>query len=130
MTAGHFDEHTAVARGVLKNNNNGTWSYNAWLKNQWTLYPMDQKYLFLKIQRLLFLAKVELKVLSIHPGGYEYQDGEKSLFNGDGIGVLIFKQVKYRIGYGGISSSEKKIAFVNLREIRDIKFPSTRSSGL
>ena len=34
----------------------------------------------------------------------------------------VFKQVGDRIGYGGISSTQKEIAFVNLREIRDIKF--------
>ena len=56
------------------------------------------------------------------PGGYEYQDGEASIFNGDGVKKSIFKQVGERIGYGGISSTQKEIAFVNLREIRDIKF--------
>ncbi len=33
-----------------------------------------------------------------------------------------FKQIGERIGYGGITSDYKQIAFVNLREIRDIKF--------
>lgn len=55
-------------------------------------------------------------------GSYDFQEGEKSIFNGDGFGSAIFGQVKDRIGYGGISSSEHRIAFVNLREIRDIKF--------
>ena len=56
------------------------------------------------------------------PGGYEYHDGQDSVFNGDGIGNSIFKQIGERIGYGGIASDYKQIAFVNLHEIRDIKF--------
>ena len=56
------------------------------------------------------------------PGSYEYKDGEKSLLDGDGIKQAIVDQVKNRFGYGGISPEQKKIAFVNLREIRDIKF--------
>ncbi len=55
-------------------------------------------------------------------GGYEYQQGTSSIFNGDGIGKAVFGQVKDRFGYGGVSAENKKIAFVNLREIRDIKF--------
>lgn len=56
------------------------------------------------------------------PGGYEYHDGQDSVFDGDGIGSALFKQMGDRIGFGGISSDYKKIEFVNLREIRDIKF--------
>ena len=56
------------------------------------------------------------------PGGYEYHDGQESIFNGDAVKKSIFKQIGERIGYGGITSDYKQIAFVNLREIRDIKF--------
>ena len=53
---------------------------------------------------------------------YEYLDGEKSIFSADNIGGAIFNEVKDRIGYGGISDKQKRIAYVNLREIRAIKF--------
>ena len=43
-------------------------------------------------------------------------------FNGDGVKKSIFKQIGERSGYGGITSDYRQIAFVNLREIRDIKF--------
>ena len=56
------------------------------------------------------------------PGGYEYQNGEESIFNGNSFKSAIINQVKDRISYGGQTSSQTQIAFVNLREIRDIKF--------
>jgi len=58
----------------------------------------------------------------IDPGSYEYQDGQESVFSGGGFGKALFKQAAERVGYGGISSDEKRIAYVNLREIRNIKF--------
>lgn len=42
------------------------------------------------------------------PGGYEYQEGEESVFNGDGIKKSIFKQAIDCMGYGEISDSQKR----------------------
>ena len=55
------------------------------------------------------------------PGGYEYRDGEKSVLAGDGIGSL-FSSVASRLTFGGQPVETKYVAFVNLREIRGIKF--------
>ena len=55
-------------------------------------------------------------------GAYEYQEGENSIFNDDGFESSIFNQIKERIKFGGITYTQKQIAFVNLREIRNIKF--------
>jgi len=56
------------------------------------------------------------------PGGYEYQNGESSVFNGDGLKKSLFDNVVNRVGFGGQSDQQKQICFVNLREIRDIRF--------
>jgi membrane protease subunit (stomatin/prohibitin family) len=119
ITAGHFDEHTVVAPGVLKYNNNGrgvnTHGFMDIISNGSKIFVPENTAAFIFSQ-----GGIENMITT--PGGYEYKDGDKSIFKGNGIAASIIKQAKDRIGFGGISSSEKKIAFVNLREIRDIKF--------
>ncbi|MDY2529793.1 SPFH domain-containing protein, partial [Weissella confusa] len=55
------------------------------------------------------------------PGEFAYQNGEDSLLNGASVGAVL-NQAKDRFTFGGQPGEEKHIAFVNLREIRDIKF--------
>lgn len=54
-------------------------------------------------------------------GGYVYQNGESSIFSGGGLGS-IFNQTGERFKYGGVPSNQKRVTFINLREIRNIKF--------
>lgn len=56
------------------------------------------------------------------PGGYEYTDGEASIFNGDSINDSIIKEFKERFKFSGYTPQQKIILFVNLKEIRNIKF--------
>lgn len=119
ITAGNFDEHTVVVPGVLKSTNNGRGTNqkgsDGVISNGSKIYVPENTAAFI-------FSQSGIENIITTPGGYEYQDGEDSVFNGDGIRKTIFKQVVDRIGYGGISVSQKEIAFVNLREIRDIKF--------
>lgn len=55
------------------------------------------------------------------PGGYIYQNGEESIMNHGNIDTL-FKQMGDRFKFGGVPNTQKKVTFVNLREIRNIKF--------
>jgi membrane protease subunit (stomatin/prohibitin family) len=119
ITAGYFDEHTAVAPGILKTNNNGR-GVNP--HGSMDVISNGSKIFIPENTAAFIYSQAGIENIITTPGGYEYQDGEESVFNGYGIAASIFKQAKDRIGYGGISSSEKRIAFVNLREIRDIKF--------
>lgn len=119
ITAGHFDEHTVVTPGILKYNNNGR-GVNT--HDNMDIISNGSKIFVPENTAAFIFSQGGIENIITTPGGYEYQDGEESIFNGPDLGAFIFKQVKDRIGYGGNSSSEKKIAFVNLREIRDIKF--------
>ena len=61
------------------------------------------------------------------PGGYEYRDGQATVFDAKdradvGIGKTLLGQAAERFTFGGISPDDKRIAFVNLREIRGIRF--------
>lgn len=119
ITAGRFDEHSAVVPGVLKDEDNGRGSNGRGsegvITNGSKIYVPENTAAFIFNQ-----SGIE-NIIS-QPGGYEYHDGQESIFNGDGVKKSIFKQIGERIGYGGITSDYKQIAFVNLREIRDIKF--------
>ena len=119
ITASHFDEHTVVSPGILKQTNKGRGSNyngsNGVISNGSKIYIPENTSAFI-------FSQSGIEEIITTPGGYEYQNGQKSIFNGDGITNSIFKQVKDRIGYGGHTSDQKQIAFVNLREIRGIKF--------
>lgn len=119
ITAAHFDEHTVVSPGIYQQTNKGRGSNfngsNGVISN-------GSKILIPENTAAFIFSQSGIEEIIITPGGYEYQNGQKSIFNGDGITGSIFNQVKDRIGFGGMTSDQKQIAFVNLREIRDIKF--------
>ncbi|WHY86679.1 SPFH domain-containing protein [Neobacillus novalis] len=119
ITASHFDEHTVVSPGILKQTNKGRGSNyngsNGVISNGSKIYIPENTAAFI-------FSQSGIEEIITTSGGYEYQNGQKSIFNGDGITNSILKQVKVRIGYGGQTSDQKQIAFVNLREIRGIKF--------
>ena len=119
ITAGTFDEHVVVSPGIHKATNNGRgtnmYGSDGVISNGSKIYVPENTAAFI-------FSQSGIEDIITEAGGYEYQNGQSSIFNGDGLGKSIFGQVRDRIGYGGISSDYKQVAFVNLREIRDIKF--------
>lgn len=119
VTADEFDEHTLVAPGIIKTKNNGRGTNSPGsdgvISNGSIIYVPDNT------AAVLFNQNAIEYCIS-KPGGYEYKDGDPSVFNGDGILKPITSQIKKRFGFGGISPDKKQIAFVNLREIRSIPF--------
>ncbi len=119
ITAGQFDEYSAVIPGVLKTTNNGR---GANLHSSKGVISNGSKIYIPENTAAFIFDQSGIEEIITEPGGYEYQNGQKSIFNNDGLGSSILKQASERIGFGGISADNKEIAFVNLREIRDIKF--------
>ncbi|SEF91230.1 Membrane protease subunit, stomatin/prohibitin family, contains C-terminal Zn-ribbon domain [Eubacterium ruminantium] len=119
ITADYFDEHIAVTPGYLKSTNNGrgtnTKGSDGVISNGSKIYVPENTAAFI-------FSQSGIEDIITEPGGYEYQNGQDSVFNGDGAKKSIFGQIKDRVGYGGITPEYKQVAFVNLREIRDIKF--------
>lgn len=117
-TVGPFDEHTAVAPGVLKNTNRGRGS---------NLHGMDGvisngSRIFVPENAAAFVfSQGGIETVVDTPGNYEYQDGEASIFDNPNVASLV-GQMADRVGFGGIPVIEKRVAFVNLREIRHIRF--------
>ncbi len=119
ITAGAFDEYTVVTPGILKNTNNGR---GVNVNGSKGVISNGSKIFVPENTAAFIFSQSGIENIITTAGGYEYQDGEASIFNRDGFSKSILKQTADRIGYGGISSTQKEIAFVNLREIRDIRF--------
>jgi len=119
ITAGNFDEHSAVVPGILKTSSRGLGSNTMGTED---VISNGSRILIPENTAAFIFSQSAIENIITEPGNYEYQDGQESVFNGDKIAKAIFKQVKDRVGYGGITADQKWIAFVNLREIRDIKF--------
>lgn len=119
FTAGPFDEYTVVTPGVLiaKNNDRGsnTRSSVGVITNGSKIFVPENTAAFI-------FSQSGIENIITEPGGYEYLDGQDSLFTGADFGEAIVDQTIERFAHGGITDEYKKIAFVNLREIRDIRF--------
>lgn len=123
VTAAAFDEHTVVAPGIRKNSQNGRGTNlgsDDILSNGSIIFVPENTAAFIFSQ-----AGIEQVITT--PGGFEYRDGQASVFDeqdrrGKGIGKIILDEAADRIGFSGMSEDEKRVAFVNLREIRGLKF--------
>ena len=119
ITVDPFDELTAVLPGYLKKTNSGKgnnfYGSKDIISNGSIIFVPENTVAVVYSQGLI-------ENIITKPGGYEYLDGEKSILNGDDLLDTIFDQVKERIRFGGISSTEKKVSFVNLRGLRGILF--------
>lgn len=123
VTAGHFDEHVVVAPGVRKvgqNGRGGNYGSNDVLSNGSLIFVPENTAAFI-------LSQAGIEQVITEPGGFEYRDGEASVFDDhdreeQGVLKMVLGQAARRVGYAGMSPSQKRVAFVNLREIRGIKF--------
>lgn len=123
ITADHFDEHTLVTPGVRRNSQNGRGgNYGAEdiLSNGSIIYVPENTAAFVFSQ-----AGIEQVIAT--PGGYEYRNGQATIFDEKdraegGLGRIFVQQAAERIGFGGMSPDSKRVAFVNLRELRGIRF--------
>mgnify|MGYP004574015591 FL=1 len=123
VTVEEFDERTAVAPGVRKRNNEG-YGYNQGqsniLSNGSIIYVPENTAAFI-------FSQSGIEDVITKPGGYEYRDGQLSVFDKQsrdesGIVKTLFNQTAQRIGFSGMSADDKRVSFVNLRELRGIKF--------
>lgn len=123
ITAPTFDEHSAVAAGIRKNEQNG---YGANYGAQDIL--SNGSMIFVPENTAAFVfSQSGIEQIITTPGGFEYRNGELTVFDktdrkNAGVGKILLDQAADRIGFSGMSSEDKHVAFVNLREIRGLKF--------
>ncbi len=123
VTAGPFDEHTWVASGIRKRSQNQrgmNMGAEDILSNGSQIFVPENTAAFI-------FSQSGIEQMITRPGSYEYHDGQASVFDAQsradtGIVHSIVGQAVERFGFSGMSPDEKRVAFVNLREIRGIKF--------
>lgn len=123
VTAADFDEHTLVSPGIRKGDQNGrgnNYGSQDILSNGSMIFVPENTAAFI-------FSQAGIEQVIADPGGYEYRNGQASVFDKQdraetGIAKTILGQAAERIGFSGMSSSEKRIAFINLREMRGVKF--------
>lgn len=116
-TARPFNEHDAIVPGTLKNTNRGRganlYSSDGVITNGSRIFVPENTAAYV-------FSQAGIETIVTESGNYVYESGEESVFH-DGIESII-NQVIDRVAYGGEPVTEKRIAFVNLREIRHIPF--------
>lgn len=112
-----FDEHMVVVPGVVKTKHTGSASDN----RPTGVISTGSKVFVPENTAAFVFSQGGIEAILTEPGDYEYIDGEASIFNGSPLGGII-DQVAERVRFGGATPVDKKIAFVNLREIRGIPF--------
>lgn len=119
ITAGHFNEQTVVAPGVYRQSNNGR---GANFKGSVDVISNGSKIFVPENTAAFIFSQAGVEDIITEPGGYEYRAGQPSIFAGDGLAASVVTQAIDRFGYGGQTSDQKNLVFVNLREIRGLKF--------
>lgn len=123
VTSAPFNEHTLVAPGVRKRDQEG-YGANRGLDD----ILSNGSIIFVPENTAAFIfSQSGIEQIITTPGGYEYRNGEATVFDKQdrqelGLGKILLSQAGDRLGFSGMSSEEKRVAFVNLREIRNIKF--------
>ena len=123
VTAAPFDEHTIVAPGIRKDSQNGLGANNSAEDTH-----SKRSIIFVPENTAAFVfSQAGIEQVITTPGGFEYRNGEATVFDEQdrrekGIGKILLGQAADRIGFSGMSAEEKRVAFVNLREIRGLKF--------
>lgn len=123
ITASPFDEHTVVAPGIRKRSQDGRGANRGSgdvLSNGSVIFVPENTAAFV-------FSQAGIEQVITEPGGFEYRNGEASVFDERdrrerGIGKILLEQAVDRIGFSGMTADEKRVAFVNLREIRGLKF--------
>lgn len=123
VTAEPFDELTVVAPGVLQRTNFGRganfWGSEDVLSNGSKIFVPENTAAFV-------FSQSGIQEIVTEPGGYEYRNGQSSILAGDGIKKSFVDQIANRMTFGGQTDDQQFVSFVNLREIRGVKF-GTRS---
>lgn len=116
ITSDQFGELTLCLPGILKETNRDRGSNT---KGSEGIITNGSKIFIPENTAAFIWSQDGIEEVITEPGGYTYQNGEGSVFSG-GKGLL--RQIGERTIFGGVPNQLKRVSFINLREIRNIKF--------
>lgn len=118
ITVDKFDEQTLCMPGKFQSKNrwrgSNTEGSDGIITNGSKIYVPENTAAFV-------FSQGGIEGVITDPGGYIYQTGESSILNGGSIDNML-NQIGDRFRFGGVPNVQKRVSFVNLREIRNIKF--------
>ena len=116
ITIDSFDNYTTVKPGLLRSKTGDICEITSVANGSRVFVPENTCALIIK--------NGKIENVAFDSGTYEILDGEKTIFNGDGIVQSLIKPVTKKIGFGGQEINGITVAFVNLKDIKNLKFGS------
>lgn len=124
--SGHFDEHSVLVRGKKKETDNGRGSNT---KGSSGVITNGSLIFVPENTACVIYNQGGIEEIITKPGGYKYESGQSSVFEKKDGESPIKDQINERFAFGGISPDQKEIAYVNLREIKGLKFGTAREQS-
>lgn len=120
FTAPAFDEQTLVAPGVLRERNNDRGSNTRASMN---VVTDGSRIAVPENTAVIITDGGGIVSMSTEPGYFVFRnDGMPSIFTGSGVHESLISQSWARFKFGGVPGQQQLVYFVNLREIRNLKF--------
>ncbi len=115
-----FDEQTIVAPGILQESNRGRGSNRSSSAN---VITDGSRVVVPENTAVIITDGGGIASLSTLPGYFVFRnDGQPSIFNGSGLRESLIRQSWKRFKFGGQPSKQQLIYYINLREIRNLRF--------
>jgi membrane protease subunit (stomatin/prohibitin family) len=119
ITAGSFDEQTAVVPGIKLISNNGRGANQS---GSVGVITAGSKIFVPENTAMFIFDQGGIESVVVESGGYEYKSGQSSIFDSEDRVGSFMDEATNRFEFGGQPSEIKHVAYVNLRELRGIKF--------
>lgn len=122
ITAGKFNEQMVFAPGIYQEQNNGrgvNTNGSAGVISHGSVLRVPEN------TAAVIFSQSGIEQMITEAGEFVYDEGEVSIFHGDDVvnsARAVLNNIGERFKFGGQASVEKYIGFVNLREIRGMKF--------
>ncbi|RYC05656.1 SPFH domain-containing protein [Nocardioides zhouii] len=120
FVAPRFDEQTIVAPGIFQESNRGRGSNRSATAN---VISDGSRVVVPENTAVIITDGGRIVSLSTEPGYFVFRnDGQPSVFSGIGVYQALVRESWERFKFGGQPSQQQLIYYVNLREMRNLRF--------
>ena len=130
ITDSGFDNHTLISPGMRKTQDNERGNE---FKGSSGVITKGSKIFVPENVACYIYSQSGIEQVVTEPGGYEYNEGQESVFSGGGL-KSVFSQISERTKYGGISAEQKTATLCSgftksLKRKSDEFFRSSKAKG-